>query len=85
MNDRPSVVAFPRPEIDNMLDSLDKLRERILAGDFESIWIIAWTPHNSLVSVERGKPRERLVKIGAIECFKQDLITCMETNEGPDL
>jgi len=82
---RPEVVTLPKPEVEDMLASLDKLRERVAAGEFETIWVVAWTPDRQLVTAERGKPKDRLWKIGAIECFKQDLITCMETDEGSGL
>jgi len=76
-----TVVDMPKPEVDEMLDALDKLRERVAAGELESIWIIGWTHDRHLITAERGKALDRLMKIGIIECFKQDLITCMDTGD----
>jgi hypothetical protein len=76
-----TLLEIPRPEIENMLEGIENLRKRVEAGEFDSIWIIGWTPDHQLISVERGKPVDRLVKIGMIECFKQDMIQCMETGE----
>jgi hypothetical protein len=81
----PGVVPLPKPHVDDMLAMIDELRERVAAGEFETLWLIAWTPDHKLLSAERGKPKDRLWKIGAIECFKQDLITCMDTGEGSGL
>lgn len=73
--------AKTRPDVDSMLGLLDKLKKRVTAGEFETLWFIGWTPDNKLVSAERGKVVGRMAKIGMIECFKQDLITTMDTGE----
>ena len=75
------VAKLPKPEIENMLKKIDNLRKMVLEGNFESIWVIAWTYDHKLLSSECGTPKGKIYKIGALECFKQDLINSMETDE----
>jgi hypothetical protein len=75
------VVALPKPNVDAMLDLLDKLRVRVVAGEFTTLWLLAFTSDGKLLSAERGSRKDKLHKIGQLECLKQDLILAMETGD----
>lgn len=76
------VVSLPKPDVDEMLAFIDQLRERVAAGEFETLWLLAMTPDRKMISVERGKARDKLFKLGQLEAFKYDLITSMDTGAG---
>ena len=78
----PGVVPLPRPDVEEMVEFIDRLRERVVAGEFETLWLLAMTPDRKMLSIERGKPRDKLFKLGQLEAFKYDLITSMDTGEG---
>lgn len=73
-----SVVPLPSRSQEDMLAWFDTMRDRLAAGEFDSIWFFGWTPDGKFLTLERGKRQDKIVKIGALECFKQDLINSME-------
>jgi hypothetical protein len=74
-------VELPRPETEGMLRAIDKLRARVEAGEYSTIWIMAFTPDGQMLTIERGQARGRLAKIGQLEIMKHDLINAMEPGE----
>jgi hypothetical protein len=77
----PEIVPLPTPDIDNMVEGLKHLIERIKAGEFVSFLLAAFRPNGEFLSVERGKMTSRLEMIGLLECWKSDIVNATETDK----
>lgn len=77
----PALVELPTPNTDEMVEALEKLTVRIKAGEFVSILITAFADDRRILTVERGRRMSRLEMVGLLECWKQDLLSTMNTDE----
>lgn len=75
-----AAVPLPTPDIDNMVESLERLTERVKAGEFVSLLITAFTDDRKLYTAERGKRMSRVELVGVLEMWKADLLKTMETD-----
>jgi hypothetical protein len=75
-----AAVPLPTPDIDNMVEGLERLIEGVKAGEFVSLLIIAFGDDRKILSVERGKRLSRLEMVGLLEMWKVDLLKTMETD-----
>jgi hypothetical protein len=77
-----AAVPLPTPDIDNMVEGLERLIERVKAGEFVSLLIVAFQEDRTMLSLERGKRMSRIELIGLLECWKTDLLESMKTKPG---
>lgn len=75
-----AAVPLPTPDIDNMIEGLERLLERVKAGEITSVVIAAFTDDRTYFSVERGKRLHRLHMLGLLESWKYDLLQSMESD-----
>lgn len=80
-----AAVPLPTPDIDSMIEGLERLTERVKAGDFETLFIIAIDGERCMHSFERGRRLSRIELIGMLECWKVDLFDTMDVKSGPPL
>jgi hypothetical protein len=75
-----AAVPLPTPDIDNMVEGLERLTERVKAGEFVALLVTAFTDDRRVYTVERGKRINRPELIGVLEMWKHDLLMTMETD-----
>lgn len=76
------VVQLDKPtHIDDMVDWLERLKKRLLEGEYETVLVLGFQPDGKWFIKELGRRHSRIEMVGILEMIKTDVIACTETDE----
>lgn len=81
-----NIVKLHQPEPDKeVVEVLKTVLARAKAGEFDAIFICAFTSSGSWITTQRGKRLDLLRTIGVLESLKMDLLNSATVLEGSGL
>ena len=79
---KPSIVKLEPPSTTaKVVACLENALEHAKAGEYETIFLVAFTPNGMWVTVQRGKRLDPLRAVGVMESIKADILEASSTDE----